>query len=343
MSYQQLSNLEARREKLYKDYDKIISESLEKEDRSKLVNNILELLKILSQEILLEKQKLSGHEEELKKVEEKQVEKERELKKKEEQPEKIPENVSKMIEKTQIINREHSTLSKLGDYVWIVKIKLESFDNFLMEMMEKTMPKEHIHAYINYFDLMDTHKDQIFKILKNHIINDIKIKFPIQIQVCFKYLLTKIIVDPKTNKEIRQENIVSVRTDDISNLTYTANDIAKVKDVFYLELETLLEKVGSEPMMYDNEPDELLSLVIRFWEYRPPFLIARGYVETPEFLEKRKVIINIQNKDNQCFLKCIYRAINYDKKNRNNTRDVSKKDLEEFKKKINCSAINEDA
>jgi hypothetical protein len=35
----------------------------------------------------------------------------------------------------------------------------------------------------------------------------------------------------------------------------------------------------------------------------------------------------------------VYRAINYDKKNRNNNRDVNPEELIEFRKKFNCRAI----
>ncbi|MCS7317965.1 MAG: hypothetical protein NZZ41_06650 [Candidatus Dojkabacteria bacterium] len=132
-----------------------------------------------------------------------------------------------------------------------------------------------------------------------------------------------------------------MRTDDISNIIYTANNINEVGKVFDLELDTLLEKIENFPGMYVSSPGDLLTFVIRFWEYRPPFLIAKGFIKTPKWLENRKIIINIQNTDNQCFIKCLYRALNYDEKNRNNNRDVNEEELKEFKKTINCLAIED--
>jgi hypothetical protein len=72
------------------------------------------------------------------------------------------------------------------------------------------------------------------------------------------------------------------------------------------------------------------------------FARGNGYIETPKWLQNRRAIINIKNTDNQCFIKCLYRAINYDKKNRNNNRDVNPEELETFKKQYNCRAIGDD-
>jgi hypothetical protein len=55
--------------------------------------------------------------------------------------------------------------------------------------------------------------------------------------------------------------------------------------------------------------------------------------------QNKKAVINIKNTDDQCFIKCLYRAINYDKKNRNNNRDVNSEELAEFRKNFNCGAI----
>ncbi|MCS7318189.1 MAG: hypothetical protein NZZ41_07805, partial [Candidatus Dojkabacteria bacterium] len=198
-----------------------------------------------------------------------------------------------------IKENNHSTFSKLGEYVWIVKMKLEFFDNFVIELKKKKMTIEQLKELEeegeeitpDYFQLLENEegKEKILKILEEYI-KESKIKFPIQIQVCFKYLTKKIVVDQKTGEKSFQDCIISMRTDDISNSTYSANDIGEVKNVFKDEIETLLEKIESQPSNYDYEPNNLLSFVIRFWEYRPPFLIARGYIENPEWLEKRKLI-----------------------------------------------------
>jgi hypothetical protein len=70
------------------------------------------------------------------------------------------------------------------------------------------------------------------------------------------------------------------------------------------------------------------------------YSFASGYVETPEWLKDRRAIINIKNKDDKCFIKCICRAINYDKTNRNNSRDVTDYELQEFRKKFKCDSVD---
>jgi hypothetical protein len=102
--------------------------------------------------------------------------------------------------------------------------------------------------------------------------------------------------------------------------------------------------------MYDSAEYEIVSYHVRFWEYKPSvirraatiFARGNGYIELPTRLQKRRAIINIKNTNNQCFIICMYRAINYDKKNRNNSRDVDAKELEVFKKQFNSSAIGEE-
>jgi hypothetical protein len=51
----------------------------------------------------------------------------------------------------------------------------------------------------------------------------------------------------------------------------------------------------------------------RFIRYKNGFKRARGFIPTPDWLNGRRAIINIQNKDENCFFKCIYRFFNRDK------------------------------
>jgi hypothetical protein len=92
--------------------------------------------------------------------------------------------------------------------------------------------------------------------------------------------------------------------------------------------------------------DSLDMYHIRFWEYQPPILSElskpTGYVPTPEWLQARRTTINIKNKDDQCFIKCLYRAIFYDERNRHNDRDVTEEQLNNFQEKFNCAAISGD-
>jgi hypothetical protein len=73
-----------------------------------------------------------------------------------------------------------------------------------------------------------------------------------------------------------------------------------------------------------------LKFTLRFIKFNDGFNRVRGFIETPEWLKKRKATINIQNKDDNCFLKCIYRYFNRDNENRHNYRDISMELVNEF-------------
>jgi hypothetical protein len=65
-----------------------------------------------------------------------------------------------------------------------------------------------------------------------------------------------------------------------------------------------------------------LAFKLRLIKYTDRFRRARGFIPTPSWLHGRRAIINIQNEDDHCFLKCIYRYFNRDRY-RHDYRDVS--------------------
>jgi hypothetical protein len=56
---------------------------------------------------------------------------------------------------------------------------------------------------------------------------------------------------------------------------------------------------------------------------------ATGFIPTPDWLVKRRAIINIRNYDNDCFFKCIYRYFNRDKYH-HDYRDISTDVINKF-------------
>jgi hypothetical protein len=72
-----------------------------------------------------------------------------------------------------------------------------------------------------------------------------------------------------------------------------------------------------------------LSFKLRFIKYTDRFNRARGFIPTPAWLNGRKAIINIQNKDDNCFFKCIYRYFNRNK-HRHDYRDVPMDTVDRF-------------
>jgi hypothetical protein len=86
--------------------------------------------------------------------------------------------------------------------------------------------------------------------------------------------------------------------------------------------------------------ERIFKYDVRLIYYEPFFSISKGFFPTPEWLKGRKAIINIQNTDGQCFLKCIYRHYNKDPQ-RHDYRDIPQDKLEAFlhARKINTSML----
>jgi hypothetical protein len=119
------------------------------------------------------------------------------------------------------------------------------------------------------------------------------------------------------------------------------NNYEQVESILRKQLDEVIHNTEITQDASDLAVFYIVSYHVRFWEYRPSvirkatgvFARGNGFIETPEWLK---------NTDNQCFIKCVYRAINYDKKNRNNNRDVRLEELEVFRKQFNCKAIGDD-
>jgi hypothetical protein len=168
-------------------------------------------------------------------------------------------------------------------------------------------------------------------------------QFPIILQTTIKAMCNKLCPDEE------KTYYKSFRTNTIGELDHIANDYEQLEKILRNHLDERIEETTT------NEGDSQTGIIdvtdyrVRFWEYRPSIIRkvntvyakGNGYIETPEWLQHRKAIINIKNTDDQCFIKCIYRAINYDKKNRNNNRDVTEEELTKFRKQFNCRAISD--
>jgi hypothetical protein len=64
-----------------------------------------------------------------------------------------------------------------------------------------------------------------------------------------------------------------------------------------------------------------IAYKLRFIRYNDLFRRARGFIPTPSWLHGRRAVINIQNEDDYCFVKCIYRYFNRDRY-RQDYRDI---------------------
>jgi hypothetical protein len=243
--------------------------------------------------------------------------------KKELQPLGIPEKVEKGV-------------WRMEEVIKVVKLDLSKIDY--------TRESEGWGVYIDWDRFWDQARPILLKEIKQ-IMEASNFKFPIVLQTSLKVMCTT------TSKpgEPLNTTYAGHRTDSISNIKHVANNEEQIAKVLEDQLDEVLRKTqileGSDVAVHD-----IVSYHVRFWEYRPSvirratslFARGNGYIETPKWLQNRRAIINIKNTDNQYFIKCLYRAINYDSKNRNNNRDVNHEELEAFKKQFNCRSIGDD-
>jgi hypothetical protein len=66
------------------------------------------------------------------------------------------------------------------------------------------------------------------------------------------------------------------------------------------------------------------SVKLEMTPFKPGIRKARGYIELYPWLRKRRAIVDIRNKDEMCFWKCLYRALHQDRWG-HDYRDVPKK------------------
>jgi hypothetical protein len=72
-----------------------------------------------------------------------------------------------------------------------------------------------------------------------------------------------------------------------------------------------------------------ISYQIQLIRFDTIFTNAKGFIPTPEWLNRRRAVINIQNKDDKGFIKCIYRYFNRDK-HRHDYRDIPDSQLNQW-------------
>ena len=103
-----------------------------------------------------------------------------------------------------------------------------------------------------------------------------------------------------------------------------------IKEMIIVILENLINYQKKGSGWYFKE---VISLDIHIVEYKP----MRGgtYIPLPEFIMKKKSIINIQNKDNKCFLWSILRYLHPVQMN-----EVRLTDLRDYENDLNFKGIN---
>ena len=78
---------------------------------------------------------------------------------------------------------------------------------------------------------------------------------------------------------------------------------------------------------------EVLNLEIHTVGYKP--MKGSSYIPLPDFIVKKKAIVNIQNKDQKCFLWCVLRRLHP-----NEVHDERLTDLKQYENELNFKGID---
>ena len=81
-----------------------------------------------------------------------------------------------------------------------------------------------------------------------------------------------------------------------------------LNDIYAIAVGKMLESLAAFQMQGSNWIfDSIIGLELHTVKYKP--LNGSSFIQLPEYLRKKKAIINIQNKDNECFKWCILRHL----------------------------------
>jgi hypothetical protein len=111
---------------------------------------------------------------------------------------------------------------------------------------------------------------------------------------------------------------------------YLAQTLNDIREIIFLQV-PIIE--GDIAEFIRNESGYIVtgikSVKLEVTPFKPRIREARGYIPLYPWLQGRRDIVNIQNKDNLCFWKCLYRVFNPDPR-RHDNRDVPASQLQEF-------------
>ena len=158
------------------------------------------------------------------------------------------------------------------------------------------------------FDYFAEKATQIKEFLRNH--RNIKIRM---IMVC---LLEQVYIGKRKNY-INQEKIY------FNSETYINLESTDVKALLSKMLKKILNEIGYYQVNGSGWYfKEVLSLEIHTVKYKP--IKGSSYIPLPDFVMRKKSIINIQNKDNKCFLWSILRYLHPIQKHETRLTDIRK-------------------
>ena len=105
--------------------------------------------------------------------------------------------------------------------------------------------------------------------------------------------------------------------------TYINLESRDVKVILSQMIKEILEKIGIFQMNGSGSYfKEMSSLEIHIVDYKP--IKGSSYIPLPDFIMKKKSIINMENRDNKCFLWSILRYLHPIQKNESRLTDIRK-------------------
>ena len=193
-----------------------------------------------------------------------------------------------------------------------IVIEKSSLDGFAQKYIIKTQPGI---LPSNFFINI---KDSIIEFLKNH--KNIKVRFILVI------LMEQVLADKMTR--IYNQDKAYFHSETHANLETTNR-----KKLYQESTEKILEGITN---YQDNGSDwyfkEIIQLEIHTNEYKP--IRGNSYLPLPDWIMRKKAIINIQNKDNKCFLWCVLRSLHPKDKH-----DDRLGDLRQYENSLNTKGL----
>ena len=240
------------------------------------------------------------------------------------------------------------------------KQKIKTFNEYFQEcIINKTLPKDTPHyfkkalerAMKEYEKGIILEKSALANFAEKYIIEGIPGLIPIKY---FKEKAPQIkdFLRNQRNTKVRMlmvcemEKQITEKTNEESITSYE-HDKAYFHSKTYINLEKTDVKVFLKEMImeilgniinYQKKGsgwyfNEVIRLEIHIVEYKP--MEGGTYIPLPEFITKKKSIINIQNKDNKCFLWSILRYLHPVQMN-----EVRLTDLKKYENDLNFKQIN---
>ena len=184
-----------------------------------------------------------------------------------------------------------------------IVIENSSLDGFAQKYIIKAQPG------ILPGDFFLDVNDSIIEFLKNH--KNIKVRFILVV-------LMEKIVDNKSIPWTYNQDKAYFHSETHSNLEST-----NIKKLFKESKEKIIEGIST----YQRNGSgwyikEVIQLEIHTNEFRP--MRGNSYLPLPDWIMRKKAIVNIQNKDNKCFLWCIFRSLHPKDKHDSRLGDLRK-------------------